>query len=134
MRLQGSAPNVADQFGDHVQLNEEACPVPEGILGQLYRATPHTLAELLANISSEVCASLAVYCYRRAHLASIGLAIAARCDEDELTMHGGNLGANLFAKSRAPEAVVTSYLSQRRKISLSKGPICQMASLDGETV
>jgi hypothetical protein len=71
-----------------------------------------------------------VYCYRRAHLASIGLAIAASCDEDELTMHGGNLGANLFAKSRATEAVVTNNLSQRRKISLSTGPIRQMASLE----
>lgn len=113
-----------------MQLNEEACPVPESVLGQLYRATPHALTELLANISSEVCASLAVYCYRRAHLASIGLAIAASCDEDELTMHGGNLGANLFAKSRATEAVVTNNLSQRRKISLSTGPIRQMASLE----
>jgi hypothetical protein len=26
-----------------MQLNEEACPVPESVLGQLYRATPHAL-------------------------------------------------------------------------------------------
>jgi hypothetical protein len=119
-------------LGDNMQLNEEACPVPESVLGQLYRATPHAVAALIENVSSEVCASLAVYCYRRAHLASVGLAIAASCDENELTIYGGNLGANLFAKSRATEAVVTSNLSQRRKISLSTGPIRQMALLDGE--
>ncbi len=115
-----------------MQLNEEACPVPESVLGQLYRASPHALAELIENISPKACASLAVYCYRRAHLSSIGVAIAARCDEDELTIQGGNLGANLFAKSRATDVVVTNSPFQRRKISLSLGSIRQMAPLDGE--
>ena len=115
-----------------MQLNEEVCPVTENILGELYRARPHSLAELIDNILPEVRASLAVYCYRRAHLASIGLAIAASCDEGDLAMQGGNLGANLFTKSRAKETAVTYNPSQRRKISLSIGQIRQMPSLADE--
>jgi len=105
-------------------LNEEACPVPESVLGQLYRASPHGLNATIETVSPEARATLAVYCYRRAHLASIGLAIAASCDEADLTSHGGNLGADLFIKSRAPEAVVTeSVAAQHRKVTLSSGPI-----------
>lgn len=104
------------------ELNEETCPVADSVLGQLYRASPHGLAELIDTISPEVRAMLAVYCYRRAHLASIGLAIAASCEEDDLTWQGGNLGADLFKKSRAPDvAVRESYQTQRRKVSLSSG-------------
>jgi hypothetical protein len=119
-------------LGNLMQLNEEACPVTESALGELYRASPHALPELIENISPEVRSSLAVYCYRRAHLSSIGLAIAASCDEVDLTMQGGNLGANLFTKSRAREAFVTHNPSQRGKITLSIGPIRQMAPLEDE--
>jgi len=49
-------------------------------------------------------AMLAVYCYRRAHLASIGLAIAASCDEDDLAEHGGNLGGR-FVREIATAAI-----------------------------
>jgi hypothetical protein len=119
-------------LGHPMQLNEEVCPVTENILGELYRASPHALAELIGNVLPEVRASLALYCYRRAHLASIGLAIAASCDEVDLTMQGGNLGANLFAKSRAREAAVTYNPSQRRKITLSIGRIRKIAPLEDE--
>jgi hypothetical protein len=113
------------------ELNEEPCPVADSVLGQLYRANPHGLAELIETISPDVRAMLAVYCYRRAHLASIGLAVAASCEEDDLTWHGGNLGTDLFKKCRAPEAVeMESFHSQRRKVSLSKGTIRQLAPLD----
>ena len=87
-----------------MQLNEESCPVPESVLGQLYRASPKGLAVLIDTVSPNVRALLAVYCYRRAHLASIGLAIAASCEEDDLAMHGGNLGVDLFVKSRSTTA------------------------------
>ncbi len=116
-----------------MQLNEETCPVPESVLGQLYRVSPHGLNALIETVSAQTRARLAVYCYRRAHLASIGLAIAASCDEADLSEHGGNLGADLFEKSRAaahnpPE----SFHSQRRKISLSSGPIRQLPPLEDD--
>ena len=64
-------------------LEDEPCPVPDEILGEMYRANAHGLNELIATVSPTVRVLLAVYCYRRAHLASIGLAIAATCDKDE---------------------------------------------------
>ena len=93
------------QKRDSMQLNEEACPVPESVLGQLYRASPQGLPELIETVSPDIRAMLAVYCYRRAHLASIGFAIASSCTEEDLHFHGGNLGVDLFAKSRAPQAI-----------------------------
>ncbi len=115
-----------------MQLNEELCPVPESILGQLYRASPHGLDALIDTLPPQTRAMLAVYCYRRAHPAAVGLAIAASCEEDDLAQYGGNLGADLFLKSRTAETVAESYLSQRRKISLSSGPIRQMPPLEDE--
>ena len=69
---------------------EENCPVPELVLGQFYRASSHGLDELVATVPAEARAMLALYCYRRAHLQSIGLAIATRCEQQELEAFGGN--------------------------------------------
>ena len=88
-----------------VLLEDSPCPVPDEILGEMYRASAHGLDELIATVSPTARALLAVYCYRRAHLASIGLAIAATCDKDDLSSFGGNAGAVLFERSReAPQA------------------------------
>ena len=62
-----------------MRLNEESCPVPESLLGQLYRVTPQGLPALIDAVPANTRAMLAVYCYRRAHLASLGIAIAASC-------------------------------------------------------
>jgi len=111
-------------------LNEEACPIAESVLSQLYRANPHGLAELIATIPAETRPMVAVYCYRRAHLVSVALAIAANCDEDDLTWEGGKLGTDLFAKSRTPEVAFESFHTQRRKISLSTGTIRRLSPLE----
>lgn len=122
-----------------MQLNEEACPVPESVLGQLYRASPHGLNAMIKTVSPQSRAMLAVYCYRRAHLASVGLAIAASCDEADLAWHGGRLGTNLFALSRMPDVIdkQSSHL-RRRKVTLSGGlgrplaPFVNDANLSGD--
>lgn len=106
------------------QINEEPCPVADSVLGQLYRSSPQGLAQLIETVPPSTRATLAIYCYRRAHLTSIGLAIAASCDEHDLYNHAGYAGSNLFAKSRAPEAAVKeSFHTQRRKVTLATGPI-----------
>ena len=88
-----------------VLLEDEPCPVADQMLGEMYRASAHGLNELIATVSPTARVLLAVYCYRRAHLASIGLAIAATCEKDELTSVGGNAGATLFERSReAPKS------------------------------
>ena len=112
-----------------MQLNEETCPVPESVLGQLYRSSPHGLTELVASVPAETRAMLAIYCYRRAHLAAVGMAIAATCEEDDLATHGGNLGADLFKKSREADAA-PQLNGQRRKISLSNGALMTVIAQD----
>ncbi len=113
---------------------DEECPVPEAVLGEMYRANSHGLNELIATVPPVVRGMLAMYCYRRAHLASIGLAIAATCDEDDLTRHGGNAGTVLFAKSReAPEAPrLAPHISGRRRITLASGTLRNMVPADDE--
>lgn len=103
------------------EINEEPCPVADSVLGQLYRAERRNLPDIIDTIAPDLRPALAVYCYRRAHLASIGLAIAACCDEEELTWQGGMLGADLFVKARTDETVLESYQARRRKVSLSSG-------------
>lgn len=107
-----------------VLLEDEPCPVSDETLGALYRANKHGLNELIATVSPTARAVLAVYCYRRAHLASIGLAIAATCEKDDLSGWGGNAGAALFDRSReAPQSSRTNdHASGRRKITLATDP------------
>ena len=100
--------------------NEESCPVGDQMLGEIYRASARGLNELIATVSLEARALLAVYCYRRAHLVSIGLAIAATCEKDDLSVAGGNAGAVLFERSReaSQSAPVEACDNGRRKITL----------------
>lgn len=88
---------------------DERCPIGDQLLGEIYRASAHGLNQLIATISPGTRALLALYCFRRAHLASIGLAIAATCEEDDLTSLGGNNGVALFERSReAPQSISTN--------------------------
>jgi hypothetical protein len=110
----GDYPEVAV----HYQLNEEACPVSETLFGELYRANPHGLTTLIETVPAQVRALLADYCYRRAHLASLGLAIAASCEREDLIAAGSN-GAALYHRSRTPdEPAPLSPHERRRKITL----------------
>ena len=115
---------------------DEACPVSDDVLGEMYRANPHGLNELITSVPPMVRGMLAIYCYRRAHLASIALAIAATCDEDDLTRHGGNAGALLFAKSRERESGprTTPNPSGRRKITLASGTLRNMVPENDEVI
>jgi len=99
---------------------EESCPVPDALLGDLYRASPIGLHALVESVPAEVRARLAVFCSRRAHLASLGLAIASTCERDELMKPGGELGAFLFVQSRQPSPMVPE---RRRKITLSSSSL-----------
>lgn len=117
-----------------VRLEDEPCPVADQMLGEMYRASAHGLKELIATVSPKARALLAVYCYRRAHLASIGLTIARTCEKDELASVGGNIGAVLFERSReAPEALsIDARPTGRRKISLATAPLCPLAPIDSD--
>lgn len=112
-------------------MQEDDCPVPEHLIGLLYRAKAHSLDELVATVPAKTRAMLSLYCYRRTHLQSIGLAVAASCGERDLEECGGHAGRVLFAKSRqAPEEVRHSYYAVRRNISLSNAAIMQVYDQD----
>jgi hypothetical protein len=108
-----------------VLLEDEPCPVSDELLGDLYRTSAHGLNELIAIVSPKARALLAVYCYRRAHLASIGLAIAATCEKDDLAWFGGKAGAVLLDRSReAPQLSATNgHANSRQKITPATGPM-----------
>jgi len=106
-------------------LNEEQCPVAESVLGQLYRSSPQGLAPLIETVPAFTRAVLAVYCGRRAHLASIGLAIASICERDSLIDAGGDFGAKLFEQARR-----TLDPQNRPKISLSNGSLMKVICED----
>ena len=70
----------------------------------MYRGNEHGLPHLVESISSDGGAMLALFCYRRSHLYSLALAIAASCSERELNEFGGRVGSTLYALSREPAA------------------------------
>lgn len=110
-------------------LAEERCPVADHTLAELYRSHQQGLVSLVQTVSPDVRALLALYCYRRAHLQSLGLAIATTCSEDELLEAGGIAGAALYGHARKAAAAAPAS-NGRHKITLSRGPLTALAPLD----
>jgi hypothetical protein len=118
---------------DRSAREEEVCPVRDEFLGELYRADENCIFGLMATVTPEIRAHLALYCYRRSHLHSRGLAIAASCDQEDLVRFGGNVGAILFARSReAPMPALLSSFGNRRNITLATGPLRNLMPVDDE--
>ena len=107
----------------------DVCPVGDELLGSLYRASEHGLPQLVESVSSDVRAMLALFCYKRAHLHSMSLAIAATCTERDLVEQGGIVGQTLYAMSReAPSSAPSvSASGSRRNITLSTKPLSTFA-------
>ena len=80
--------------------DDEPCPISDHALAELYSAHARSLPGLLDAIEPEIKPALAFFCYRRAHLHTVGLAIAASCDETQLVSFGGSAGTALFTRSR----------------------------------
>lgn len=109
----------------------DVCPVGDELLGSLYRASEHGLPQLVESVSADVRAMLALFCYRRAHLHSMSLAIAATCSERDLIEQGGVVGSTLFAMSReapSPAQPAASY-GGRRSITLSTKPLSALVPM-----
>jgi hypothetical protein len=111
--------------------DSDRCPVREELLGEMYRANEHGLARLVESVSSDLRAELALFCYRRSHLHSLALAIAASCSEGELVQLGGRVGSSLYAQSREPTQAQSSPAG-RKSITLSTKPIAVFSPLDDE--
>jgi hypothetical protein len=110
----------------------DACPVGDDLLGQLYRANEGNLAILLEPIGGDTRAMLALYCYRRSHLHAMGVAIAAICEERDLVQIGGRVGSMLFDLSRQAvrERRPLTASAQRRAITLSTAPLSKVPAME----
>jgi hypothetical protein len=124
--------------GDNMRISRDSdsdpCPVPDNMLGELYRANKNGLTEMIATVSPDVRARLALYCYRRGHLKGIGLTIASTCALYDLETSGGAAGAALYARSRetAPAAPAASQYVARQKITLASGSLRKSLPIDDE--
>ena len=97
------------------------CPVPEEVIGLLYSSSHSRVYELISGLSAFHRASLATFCYGRAHLREIGLAIAATCEFEELVAAGGRAGDFLFEQSRdLPNEEKPVSFSRKIKVSLAR--------------
>jgi hypothetical protein len=85
----------------------------------LHQAASQSAADMVAALSASERARLAVFCYGRVHLNTIGLAIAATCELDHLIAASGSAAAGraLFARSR--ETAKPAGKQGRRAITLA---------------
>ncbi|WP_027575876.1 hypothetical protein [Bradyrhizobium sp. WSM1743] len=120
-------------FSSRETFEGDFCPVRDELLGEMYRASESGLPRLVESVSPDVRARLALFCYRRSHLHSLAVAIAASCSERDLIENGGRVGSTLYALSRESSAKSSPSLSGGRKpITLSTKPLSVLAPLDDE--
>jgi hypothetical protein len=96
--------------------------VSDELVGQLHRAGAKNVGDIIESYSHDQRAAIAGYCWRRAHLRSVGLAVAAYCDERSLNHAlGPTGGVVLFLQSREPIVKeIREPAFGRRKITLAE--------------
>jgi hypothetical protein len=121
-------------FSSREAFENDFCPVRDELLGEMYRSSENGLPRLVESVSSEVRAMLALFCYRRSHLYSLALSIAASCSERELIQFGGRVGSTIYALSREPatRSAPSSSYGNRKPITLSTKPLSTFSSVDDE--
>src|SRR5258708_3541184 len=120
-------------FSSRDAYENDFCPVRDELLGEMYRANENGLPQLVESVSSDVRAMLALFCYRRSHLHSLALSIAASCNERDLMQLGGRVGSALYALPRetpATRAAPSSSYGNRKPITLSTKPLSTYAPID----
>ena len=121
-------------FSSRDAYENDFCPIRDELLGEMYRASEQGLPRLVESVSSDVRAMLALFCYRRSHLHSLALSIAATCSERDLIHLGGRVGSTLYALSReapATRSAPSSY-GNRKAITLSTRPLSTFSPAEDE--
>ena len=122
-------------FSSREAFENDFCPVRDELLGEMYRANENGLPQLVASVSSDVRAMLALFCYRRSHLYALALSIAASCSERELIQLGGRVGSTLYALSHEASSARTapsSSYGHRKPITLSTKPLSTFSPFEDE--
>jgi hypothetical protein len=107
---------MASKFAQGVARGARAT---DDLIGRLYAAHASGIGPLVAELPDAERARLALFCYQRAHLRAIGLAVAATCDQWSLVNAAGRAGDALFASSRRSPTLGQVLPIGRRKISLA---------------
>jgi hypothetical protein len=121
-------------FSSREAFENDFCPIRDELLGEMYRANENGLPQLVESVSSDVRAMLALFCYRRSHLHSLAVSIAASCSERELVEFGGRVGSTLYALSRQTAEIraVPSLYGHRKPITLSTKPLSTFSPIVDE--
>ena len=121
-------------FQSRDAFESDSCPIRDELLGEMYRASEHGLPQLVASVSPDARAMLALFCYRRSHLYSLALSIAGSCSEQELVQAGGRVGSTLYALSREPATRNTPSATYggRKPITLSTKPLSAVTPIEDE--
>jgi hypothetical protein len=104
----------------------------EETVGTLYRSGGHDLAAIVSTLPVPQRARMALFCYGRAHMRDLGLAIAAMCDEATLVDCGAAAGQALFQMSRQRPRDESKPLTGRYRITLASFDRSQTAFQDAE--
>ena len=97
------------------------------VIGRLHECPTRSIDGLVSNLPEDHRGNLAVFCYSRAHLHEVALAIAATCNLDALVHAGGKPGNFLFEQSRQrPKTVQFDQGARRAKITLATNISRQM--------
>jgi hypothetical protein len=121
-------------FSSQNAYENDFCPVRDELFGEFYRADQNGLSRLVESVAPDVRAMLALFCYRRAHLHSLAVAIASSCSDRDLFKIGGRVGLALYALSRetAPARLAPVSSHGRKPITLSTTPLRALAAFDDE--
>ena len=110
--------------------DEHFCPVPESLLGRLYRSSPEGIAALVKTVPSTTRAMLAYYCSRRAHFQTLAFVIAGTCSAEELYDVAGRAGWDLFAKAKASEQPEPPKRKSRQGVTLASGALWHIPAVE----
>jgi hypothetical protein len=99
--------------------DSDDCPITEEFVGRLVECRKHGIDTLVSDLSQTQRGRLAVFCYRRAHLHDVGLAIAATCELEALIDASGKAGHFLFAQSRERPEPMGQLVPRRAKVTLA---------------
>jgi hypothetical protein len=125
------SPREIAMLSSRCQLADDLCPISDELLGELLRANDLCVPSFVCTLAPDIRALLALFCYRRSHLHSMGLGIAASCDKDNLVKAGGSVGTFLFASSRERASrIALSPRGDRRKITLATGVVRTIAAAE----
>src|SRR3981189_1598250 len=122
-------------FSSRDAYENDFCPVRDELLGEMYRANENGLPMLVESVSSEVRAMLALFCYRRSHLHSLALSIAASCSERELIHLGVRVAPPRSALPREPpttRSTPSPSYGNRKPITLSTKPLSTFSPIEDD--